>query len=413
MESTSSSPSENEDDFEDKEETGHGKKKKTKKKEKEIATVIEPPPLLADPTVDMIFEWWTVADFPVHKQFIFIIPQSRAATTESRLDELYHVGFIKNRRLLDAALQCLYTIFYDKALFEMKIDLLFLINEVEDKKMTNEFVFERFIIENISRNFNMNGRLRNIDSDARVSREVFETQEDWSATNKVSFSFYIVGILEEEIDSIIEKVEEMNSETRDMSLDRSAMQATRVILTELDVYLQEKCLESAVESGNLESLRKHQKLIKQSWNRIPKTQFGRAALEAFITSADVSHAIFVDKETENRHVKYFVDLVQSCVDNLENLESGVKPWLDLIGRGHANFKITGKHWEKFAESLLTTATEWNGPGRRHKETVKAWMIMSSYLADRLAHASRIAHHSPMLTPRVQLITGRSAFEFNN
>ncbi|PIC20749.1 hypothetical protein B9Z55_025833 [Caenorhabditis nigoni] len=88
-----------------------------------------------------------------------------------------------------------------------------------------------------------------------VSREVFETQQDWSATNKVSFSFYIVGILEEEIDSIIEKVEEMNSEARDMSLDRSAMQATKVILTELDAYLQEKCLESAVESGNLESLR--------------------------------------------------------------------------------------------------------------------------------------------------------------
>uniref|UniRef100_A0A1I7T9S1 GLOBIN domain-containing protein n=1 Tax=Caenorhabditis tropicalis TaxID=1561998 RepID=A0A1I7T9S1_9PELO len=156
-----------------------------------------------------------------------------------------------------------------------------------------------------------------------------------------------------------------------------------------------------------------QKLVKRSWNRIPKTQFGRAALEAFIPAAGVTHAIFVDKETENRHVKYFVDLVQSCVDNLEDLETGVKPWLDLIGRGHANFKITGKHWEKFGESLLTTATEWNGPGRRHKETVKAWMVMSSFLADRLAHASRIAHHSPMLTPRVQLLTGRSAFEFNN
>lgn len=112
---------------------------------------------------------------------------------------------------------------------------------------------------------------------------MFETQEDWSATNKVSFSFYIVGILEEEIDvimqflkyvcsfllqSIIEKVEEMNSEVRDMSLDRSAIEATKIILTELDAYLQEvcleswfwqtelqKCLESAVESGNLESLR--------------------------------------------------------------------------------------------------------------------------------------------------------------
>ncbi|EFO98232.1 hypothetical protein CRE_15443 [Caenorhabditis remanei] len=385
------------------------KKIKPKKKEKVIPVIVEPPPPVVDATVDMIFEWWTQTDIPHHEQFMFIIPKSRVPNMEARLDELYHVGFMKNRKLLKAALSCLDTVFYDKTSFSMKIDLLLLINEIEDRKMSKELIFERFILENIARNFNLNGRIRNIDSDARsitlilsqtiqtfcfqpdmgertklliqlsffdieylgsfpdirvtaarlekalnhisllqflykeeisewtrktylylldlfstilaheitkksnfmtnyspeqkvepictsfkkvvqklvtlvlsqivqlfpilhfrVSREVFETQEDWSATNKVSFSFYIVGILEEEIDvifslfkfqscvffqSIIKKVEEMNSETRDMSLDRSAMQATKVILTELDAYLQEKCLESAVESGNLESLR--------------------------------------------------------------------------------------------------------------------------------------------------------------
>ncbi|CAB60331.2 RING-type E3 ubiquitin transferase [Caenorhabditis elegans] len=363
------------------------KKKKTKsskikvepkKKEKVVPEIVEPPPPIVDAIVDMIFEWWTLIDLPHHEQFMFIIPKSRVPNIDARLDELYHVGFMKNRRLLKAALSCLDTVFYDKTTFAMKIDLLLHINEIEDMKMSKELIFERFILENIARNFNLNGRIRNIDSDARsitlilsqtiqtfcfqpdmgertrlliqlsffdieylgsfpdieitaarlekalchisllqflykedisdwtrktylylldlfstilaheitkksnfmtnyspenkvgpicasfkkvvqklvsVSREVFETQEDWSATNKVSFSFYIVGILEEEIDSIIEKVEEMNSEARDMSLDRSAMQATKVILTELDAYLQEKCLESAVESGNLESLR--------------------------------------------------------------------------------------------------------------------------------------------------------------
>ncbi|CAL2051604.1 CBN-GLB-28 protein [Caenorhabditis brenneri] len=157
-----------------------------------------------------------------------------------------------------------------------------------------------------------------------------------------------------------------------------------------------------------------QKIIKQSWNRIPKAQFGRAVLNTFINTEGVGHNIFVDRDTKERHVRQIVDLVQSCVEHLDNLQTGVKPWLDLIGRGHANFRITGKHWENFAEALVTTASEWNGPGRRHKETGKAWLIMTSFLADRLAHASRQSHHSPMLTPRVQLMSynGRSAFEFN-
>ncbi|KAF1749094.1 hypothetical protein GCK72_025561 [Caenorhabditis remanei] len=162
---------------------------------------------------------------------------------------------------------------------------------------------------------------------------------------------------------------------------------------------------SPATSRQLNLVPDHHKLIRKSWGRIPKTQFGKAALEAFIRISEVNHSIFGDKETENRHIKYFVDLVQSSVDNLEDLEASVKPWLDLIGRGHSDFKITGKHWENFAESLLNTATEWNGPGRRHKETVRAWMLMTSFLADRLAHASRAtAHASPMLTPRVQMLT---------
>lgn len=88
-----------------------------------------------------------------------------------------------------------------------------------------------------------------------VSREIFEIQEDWAATDKMFMSFHIVSILEEEIDSIIEKIREMNSESRDMLMDRSAIQASQTILGELDAYLTEKCLESAVESGNLDSLR--------------------------------------------------------------------------------------------------------------------------------------------------------------
>ncbi|EGT40423.1 hypothetical protein CAEBREN_31822 [Caenorhabditis brenneri] len=119
------------------------KKTKLKKKEKVIPVIVEPPPPVVDATVDMIFEWWTLTDIPPNEQFMFIIPKSKVPNLEARLDELYHVGFMKNRRLLKAALSCLDTVFYDKTTFSMKIDLLLLINEIEDRKMAKELVFER------------------------------------------------------------------------------------------------------------------------------------------------------------------------------------------------------------------------------------------------------------------------------
>ncbi|CAI5454819.1 unnamed protein product [Caenorhabditis angaria] len=155
-----------------------------------------------------------------------------------------------------------------------------------------------------------------------------------------------------------------------------------------------------------------QNLLKKSWSRIPRQQFGKSVLQAFIQSSGIDRSLFVDTDTEQRHIKHFIDLVHSCIENLSDLETALKPWLDTIGRGHVGFKITAKHWEKFGESVLSTMSEWIGPGRNHKETIKAWMVLSSFLADRLSAASRIAAHSPMLTPRVQLLTGKSQFEWN-
>ncbi|CAP27469.2 Protein CBR-GLB-28 [Caenorhabditis briggsae] len=153
-----------------------------------------------------------------------------------------------------------------------------------------------------------------------------------------------------------------------------------------------------------------QRLIRQSWNRIPKWQFAKSVLTAFFRACHAPQLIFPNQETEQRHIKYIVELVQSCVGKLDNLEEGLKPLVELLGRGHSNFRITGPHWEKFAEALMSVASEYNGPGRRHRDIGRAWMLLSSFLADRLAHASRTSHQSPMLTPRVQLLTGRSALE---
>ncbi|CAD6193295.1 unnamed protein product [Caenorhabditis auriculariae] len=146
-----------------------------------------------------------------------------------------------------------------------------------------------------------------------------------------------------------------------------------------------------------------QNLLKKSWNRVPRQSFGKSVLQGM--GAHAGGRFFVDDPSgEQRHAKHFVELIQSCIDNLSDLESGLKPWLDVIGRGHVGFSVTAKHWEYFGESVLASVSEWVKPGRQHKETIKAWMLLSSFLADRLSAASRAAPHSPMISPRVQLMT---------
>lgn len=41
----------------------------------------------------------------------------------------------------------------------------------------------------------------------------------------------------------------------------------------------------------------------------------------------------------HRHQRHFVELIQSAVDNLSDIQSALKPWLDLIGKGHVGFRI--------------------------------------------------------------------------
>jgi hypothetical protein len=61
-----------------------------------------------------------------------------------------------------------------------------------------------------------------------------------------------------------------------------------------------------------------------------------------------------------------------------------------------------KHWDAFGEGLLTTISQWIGPGKLHRETIRSWTLLSSFIADQLGSASR---GSPICsTPRIQLLT---------
>jgi hemoglobin-like flavoprotein len=86
---------------------------------------------------------------------------------------------------------------------------------------------------------------------------------------------------------------------------------------------------------------------------MPKATIGRSIYQNMIgiVQKHVSNPIFLEKcpETKklfnddggsiDRHTKYFVDLIQSAVENINDMETGLRPWLEMLGKGHAGFAI--------------------------------------------------------------------------
>ncbi|VDK47924.1 unnamed protein product [Anisakis simplex] len=146
-------------------------------------------------------------------------------------------------------------------------------------------------------------------------------------------------------------------------------------------------------------------LLRRSWHRVPHSAVGKSIYAHMISrSPDMRTMFGGDNNAADRHMRHFLGLLQCVVDNLNDMEEALHPWLDLLGKGHGGFSIRSKHWDAFGEAIVTTVSEWIAPGRNHKDTVKAWMILSSFLSDRLSAASRVAANCPMTAPRIQLIT---------
>uniref|UniRef100_A0A7E4V0X3 GLOBIN domain-containing protein n=1 Tax=Panagrellus redivivus TaxID=6233 RepID=A0A7E4V0X3_PANRE len=154
-----------------------------------------------------------------------------------------------------------------------------------------------------------------------------------------------------------------------------------------------------------------QNLIRKSWQRVSKTAIGKSIYARMVAKCPDSKALFVnDASAIPRHERYFVDLLQSAVENLNDMERALQPWLECIGKGHSGFSIRARHWDAFGEAVVSAITEWVGPGKTHRETVRAWMLLSSFVSDRLGVASRRSGNgnevngNPMCTPRIQLLT---------
>ncbi|CAJ0568767.1 unnamed protein product, partial [Mesorhabditis spiculigera] len=105
----------------------------------------------------------------------------------------------------------------------------------------------------------------------------------------------------------------------------------------------------------------HGVLIKKTWQRVPKNQFGETLIQDLANRIG-RESFGPDPTSYERHARHFVDLIQSAVDNLADLEEVLKPWLTVLGRGHVGFRIKSKHWDSFGESVLATVSIYIGPG---------------------------------------------------
>ena len=148
-------------------------------------------------------------------------------------------------------------------------------------------------------------------------------------------------------------------------------------------------------------------VFRKSWQRVSKTHIGKSIYQKMTgKSTDCKSLFLVDYSTISRHDRYFVDLIQTAVENLTDMEKALQPWLEMIGKGHSGFAIKSKHWDSFGEAVVTAISEWVGPGKMHRETIRAWMLLSSFISDRLGAASQrpFLESNHMCTPRIQLLT---------
>uniref|UniRef100_A0A914QUL6 Globin family profile domain-containing protein n=1 Tax=Panagrolaimus davidi TaxID=227884 RepID=A0A914QUL6_9BILA len=150
-----------------------------------------------------------------------------------------------------------------------------------------------------------------------------------------------------------------------------------------------------------------QNLIKKSWQRVSKAHIGKSIYQKMTSKSPDSKSLFlVDYSTISRHERYFVDLIQTAVENLTDMEKALQPWLEMIGKGHSGFAIKSKDWDSFGEAIVTAVAEWILPGKQHRETIRAWMLLSSFISDRLGAASQrpLDTSNHICTPRIQLLT---------
>lgn len=70
---------------------------------------------------------------------------------------------------------------------------------------------------------------------------------------------------------------------------------------------------------------------------MPKGIIGQAIHAQMLTRSHDISSMFADASSVDRHQRHVANLIQCAVDNLTDIENALKPWLDLIGKGHSGF----------------------------------------------------------------------------
>lgn len=72
---------------------------------------------------------------------------------------------------------------------------------------------------------------------------------------------------------------------------------------------------------------------------MPKAKIGDAIYTGMVTRCSDAKTMFGDVTSLDRHLRHFAGLLQCAVDNLNDMEVALQPWLEMIGKGHAGFSI--------------------------------------------------------------------------
>ncbi len=110
-------------------------------------------------------------------------------------------------------------------------------------------------------------------------------------------------------------------------------------------------------------------------------------------------------ESFDQYSSRFVNVIDSTVQNVENLGNYI-PKLIRYGMRHAHLKAKGfrpEWWDVFAEAMTESAIEWTGSSSRHRETIRAWTILMSYIVDNM----RFGYDVEMKSIRRMSIVGGS------
>ncbi|KAF7627322.1 hypothetical protein Mgra_00009390 [Meloidogyne graminicola] len=144
-------------------------------------------------------------------------------------------------------------------------------------------------------------------------------------------------------------------------------------------------------NGNLQILNFEQQiLIRKSWSRIQKSTFGNIIFEKMIEKCPSIERLFnpLDPLAITRHERYFTELIQWAVDGMAEPDKLLSSWLEIVGREHNQFKIKRLHWDYMGEALTESICQSTTIiGKQRRETIHAWRLLLSFLADRLGGSS--------------------------